>query len=278
MPNTASFSVLLSLYHKESPLFLDLCFQSLQSQTILANEIILVIDGPIGSDLKETVTKWVNILPITIIPINENIGLGRALNIGIHNCSHEWIFRMDTDDICVSNRFEKQLQFISNNADIVLFGGQILEFNASVEDAVSIKFVPESLKDIKKFSINRCPFNHMTVAYRKSVISQLGGYQHHLFMEDYNLWLRVIGNNYKVANLPDILLYARVGNGMYKRRRGWEYIKSEKQLAKLKYKLEIQNYFASYISFIIRSIARLLPSKLLGIFYTKLLRKSFNKN
>ena len=75
MPNTASFSVLLSLYHKESPLFLDLCFQSLQSQTILANEIILVIDGPIGSDLKETVTKWVNILPITIIPINENIGL-----------------------------------------------------------------------------------------------------------------------------------------------------------------------------------------------------------
>ena len=118
----------------------------------------------------------------------------------------------------------------------------------------------------------------MTVAYRKSVISQLGGYQHHLFMEDYNLWLRVIGNNYKVANLPDILLYARVGNGMYKRRRGWEYIKSEKQLAKLKYKLEIQNYFASYISFIIRSIARLLPSQLLGIFYTKLLRKSFNKN
>lgn len=46
-------------------------------------------------------------------------------------------------------------------------------------------------------------------------------------MEDYNLWLRVIGNNYKVANLPDVLLYARVGNGMHARRKGFQYIKSE---------------------------------------------------
>ena len=62
----------------------------------------------------------------------------------------------------------------------------------------------------------------MTVVYKRDVILSLGGYQHHLFMEDYNLWLRVIGNNYKVANLPDVLLYARVGNGNA-RRKGFKY-------------------------------------------------------
>jgi hypothetical protein len=51
-----------------------------------------------------------------------------------------------------------------------------------------IKTVPTTHEDIKKFAQKRCPFNHMTVAYKKSVITELGGYQHHLFMEDYNLW------------------------------------------------------------------------------------------
>ncbi|MDT1914067.1 amylovoran biosynthesis protein AmsE, partial [Acinetobacter baumannii] len=84
--------------------------------------------------------------------------------------------------------------------------------------------VPLTHDEIKKFAQKRCPFNHMSVVYKRDVILSLGGYQHHLFMEDYNLWLRVIGNNYKVANLPDVLLYARVGNGMHARRKGFQYI------------------------------------------------------
>ncbi|MDP1086604.1 amylovoran biosynthesis protein AmsE, partial [Klebsiella pneumoniae] len=75
-----------------------------------------------------------------------------------------------------------------------------------------LKSVPILHEDIVKFAQKRSPFNHMTVAYKKSVIDKVGGYQHHLYMEDYNLWLRVIGAGYKVGNHPNVLLYARVGN------------------------------------------------------------------
>ena len=96
-------------------------------------------------------------------------------------------------------------------------------------------------------------------------------------MEDYNLWLRVIGAGYKVANLPDVILYARVGNGMHARRKGYEYIKSEKQLLKLKKDLKLQNPLHANMLFLVRSAFRLLPSSLLGKFYNTFLRKKVHK-
>ncbi|WP_180177235.1 glycosyltransferase [Acinetobacter sp. YH12039] len=271
-----NFSVLLSLYHKENLLALEQCFQSIwKDQTIQPNEIILVLDGPIGEELSQCVKKWQQIIgkPLNVIPLSQNVGLGKALNKGLEHCSNEWVFRMDTDDICKPDRFEKQIQFIRHNPNVVLFGGQILEFDQTPDDSAVIKSVPTTHDDIKEFAQKRCPFNHMTVAYKKSVITELGGYQHHLFMEDYNLWLRVIGKGYEVANLSDIILYARVGNGMHARRKGLEYIKSEKQLLKLKKDLKLQRPIHANILFLIRSTFRLLPSSLLGKIYNSLLRK-----
>ncbi|SSR33380.1 glycosyltransferase [Acinetobacter baumannii] len=191
--------------------------------------------------------------------------------------SADWVFRMDTDDICTSDRFEKQLAFIKQNPDVVLFSSQVMEFNKDITDADVIKSVPLTHDEIKKFAQKRCPFNHMTVVYKRDVILSLGGYQHHLFMEDYNLWLRVIGNNYKVANLPDVLLYARVGNGMHARRKGFQYIKSEKQLLDLKKQLKLQNPVYANMLFLIRSAFRLLPANMLGKIYNTFLRKDIKK-
>ena len=270
------FSVLLSLYHKENPLALDQCFQSIwNDQTIQPDEIILVLDGPIGEELSQCVQKWQRIIgkSLRVIPLSQNVGLGKALNKGLEHCSNEWVFRMDTDDISKPDRFKKQIQFIKKNPEVVLFSGQILEFNENPSDADILKSVPTEHTDIIKFAQKRSPFNHMTVAYKKSVIEAVGGYQHHLFMEDYNLWLRVIGAGYRVGNHPDILLYARVGNGMHARRKGLEYVNSELQLLKLKKELKLQDPIHANILFLLRSSFRLLPSSLLGKFYNTFLRK-----
>lgn len=274
------FSILMSLYHKENPNALEQCFQSIwKDQSIQPTEIVLVLDGAIGEDLNQCITKWQQTIgkPLKVIPLSQNIGLGKALNKGLEHCSNEWVFRMDTDDICRPDRFEKQIQFIQSHPNVALFGGQILEFDQTPDDSAVIKSVPTTYDDIKKFAQKRCPFNHMTVAYKKSVIMELGGYQHHLFMEDYNLWLRVIGAGYTVANLPDVILYARVGNGMHARRKGYEYIKSEKQLLKLKKDLKLQNPLYANILFLVRSTFRLLPSSFLGKIYNIFLRKKVFK-
>lgn len=275
-----NFSVLLSLYYKENSSALDQCFQSIwNDQTIHPNEIVLVLDGPIGEKLSQHVLFWQRKIGETlkVISLEQNIGLGKALNEGLKHCSNDWVFRMDTDDISTPDRFEKQLAFIECNPLVILFGGQVLEFENEPNDSQILKAVPTTNEEIRQFAQKRCPFNHMTVAYKKSIINELGGYQHHLFMEDYNLWLRVIGAGYLVANLPDIVLYARVGNGMHSRRKGLEYIKSEKQLLDLKKELKLQNPIHANILFLIRSALRLVPSSLLGKFYNTFLRKKVTK-
>lgn len=270
------FSLLMSLYFKESPSYLNQALSSVWiDQTVRPSEIILVIDGPITKELQKIVNKWEILISDKLVIVNlcENIGLGKALNKGLEHCSNEWVFRMDTDDICKPDRFEKQIQFILSNPNVVVVGGQILEFDQTPDDSAVIKTVPTTHEDIKKFAQKRCPFNHMTVAYKKSVITELGGYQHHLFMEDYNLWLRVIGAGYKVANLPDVILFARVGNGMHARRKGLEYIKSEKKLLDLKKELKLQHPIHANMLFLVRSMFRLLPSTMLGKIYNNFLRK-----
>lgn len=264
------FSVLMSLYIKEQPAFLADCLKSLVRQTYPADEIILVLDGEITPELRQVIDEFITLLPLKLIPLAQNVGLGKALNEGIKHCSNEWIFRMDTDDICYPERFAKQVEFIEKNPDVVLFSTQIAEFDQSPENILSVREVPISFEEIIRFNKMRSPFNHMTVAYKKSVLEEVGGYQHHLFLEDYNLWNRIIAKGYRVGNLPDILLYARTnGNAMIGRRRGLIYAKSEWKLFKLKYQLSIQGLLGGFMTFLMRTLPRLLPVFILKLLYKK---------
>lgn len=264
------FSVLISLYIKEKPEFLADCLNSLVKQTYPADEIILVLDGEITPDLQQVISEFNTLLPLKLVPLIQNVGLGKALNEGIKHCSNEWIFRMDTDDICYPERFAKQVEFIEKNPDVVLFSTQIAEFDQDPANIISIREVPVSFEEIIGFNKIRSPFNHMTVAYKKSVLEEVGGYHHHLFLEDYNLWNRIIAKGYKVGNLPEVLLYARTnGNAMIGRRRGLIYAKSEWKLFKLKYQLGIQGLLEGFITFLIRTLPRLLPVSMLKLLYKR---------
>lgn len=269
-----TFSILSSIYHKENPQHFNKCMESIWvKQTIKPNEMVLVKDGMLTPELDQAINNWKERLDnsLKVITLPHNVGLGKALNEGLKHCSYEWIFRMDTDDICVKDRFEKQLEYIAEHPSVVLLGGQIEEFNTIPEKTTAKRFVPMTQQNIILFAQKRSPFNHPTIAYKKSIIEKLGGYQHHLLMEDYNLWIRLLAKQYEVANLPDTLLYMRT-NGMHGRRRGWIYIKSEWQLYLLKIGLKFQPKSKAFILFLIRSLVRLLPAAVLEKFY-KLLRK-----
>lgn len=254
-----NFSVLMALYKNESPDFLNDCFISIQKQTLQANEIILVIDGPIGSSLESIVKKWGNILPLRIIRLKDNVGLGRALNEGLSYCSNEIIIRMDTDDICKRERFKLIVDYMVNNSSIGLLGSFIDEFIDEPSNIVGTRYVPLSRQEIVNHARYRNPFNHMSVAFKKSVIDRAGGYHHHLYMEDYNLWLRIISAGVDVCNLKQSLILARVGHSMLIRRKGWGYIRSEYLLYRLKVTLGFDSFIPGFFIFMTRSIPRLLP-------------------
>lgn len=253
------FSVLMSLYEKENPNNLDECLKSLFNQTRQANEIIVVLDGPITEQLHVILNEWVEFLPLSIVSLPNNVGLGNALNIGMESCNYNLIARMDTDDICVPNRFELQLAKFKECPDLCILGGAISEFECDISNTTGVRMVPVLHEDIMKYANFKNPFNHMTVMFKKGEILQAGGYMHHHFMEDYNLWLRVLSNGKAVGNLPDVLVYARTGNAMLNRRRGFNYISSEFILAKLKYRLGFQSILSASGVLLMRSLPRILP-------------------
>lgn len=264
---TPKFTVLMSLYIKEQPSHLDDCLQSLRDQTLLANEIVIILDGPITDGLQLILDKWSKELPLKIYPQKVNQGLGKALNTGLSKCTNELIFRMDTDDICTSNRFQLQSKHLNTHPNIDILSCYISEFDKTPNDLNILRKVPTS-ENIKKYSIYRNPINHMGVAFKKSKILEAGGYQDLAFMEDYYLWLRCISMNMDIDNIKETLIHARTGNGILDRRRGEAYLKSEIKIAKAKHKLLKITKIQTILSFAVRALPRILPKSTLKLIYS----------
>lgn len=266
--SSRSFSVLMSLYHKEDPVYLDSCFASLASQLLSPTEIVCVFDGPLNAELENVVLKWSEKININIVRLPVNVGLGNALNKGLAHCTFDIVARMDSDDICLPERFQKQIPLFFSDKDLILLGSRIDEFEVCENKVKSVRKVPLSEGEIRECCKIKNPFNHMTVVFRKKEILSLGGYQHHFLMEDYNLWLRVIAKGYKVGNIDSSLVKARVGNGMVGRRKGLKYVKSEWELFMLKKNLGFHPFFSGICIFLMRSIPRLLPKTMLSMLYS----------
>ena len=262
------FSVLMSLYKSESSSNLDQCLQSILSQTLQPNEVIIVLDGPIGESLLIILNRWLNLLPIKLIPLENNVGLGNALNIGIEKCSYDSVIRMDTDDVCKFDRFEKLISYLNKNRNVAVVGAYVEEFSGEIDNITGVRIVPTETADIRRFCAFRNPFNHMSVAFRKNIINEVGGYKHHLYMEDYNLWLRVIAKGYEVRNIPESLMYARAGNEMLLRRHGFKYVSSEFELLRIKMSLNIQGGISATFVFLFRALPRILPFYFLKTVYS----------
>lgn len=109
------FSVLMSIYAKESPEFFSQALDSLAEQTVPADEIVIVKDGTVSSELESVLAQYAAKLPLKVVGYEQNRGLGYALAFGLQHCRYDWVARMDSDDIADKFRFEKQINFITEH-------------------------------------------------------------------------------------------------------------------------------------------------------------------
>lgn len=203
-----SFSVLMSVYAKETPEYLTECLQSLVLQTLHANEVVLVEDGPISPELTSVIDLFREELNIVSVRILENVGLAGALNVGLKNCTHELVARMDTDDIALPERFEKQIAQFKVNPKIDVLGTYAQEFD-DMDGLASVRIMPITHQAIFD-NLFSCPFIHPSVMYKKDLISSVGGYDESLRRrQDYDLWFRCAMHNMNFANIPEALLKYR---------------------------------------------------------------------
>lgn len=273
----SNFSVLISIYFKENPEYFRLSLESIFHQTLLPSEIVLIKDGPLTDDLEEVIKEFDKKYPriFKIIPLSINKGLGNALSIGVLQCSNELVARMDTDDICVLNRFEKQIAFLNANPDIDLVGTNVEEFNNIPGDLNRYRIMPEKGDKLVKYSKFRNPVNHPTVMFRKSKVLEAGNYNSNILLfEDFSLFIRMLSNGSKFYNIQEALLHFRAGLGIdvIKRRSGVHYIKNEWKFAKLSLSINHINIFEWVFYICTKLPLRLLPTKVILYIYNTFLR------
>lgn len=228
------YSVLMSVYKKENPDFLKAAMESIyENQTKKPDEIVVVFDGELTDELYDVLDKFRQGKEeiVKYYPQKINRGLGEALKTGAEKCTGDYIFRMDTDDISVSERFEKQAAYMEKHPDIDVLGGAIAEFEQTPEnEKMRRRICPENHDDVVKMSKKRNPMNHMTVCIKRAALEECGGYKKMPLMEDYYLWARMIVRGKKFGNIQEPLVYARVGNGFDGRRAAREQIASRKKI------------------------------------------------
>ena len=270
------FSVLISVYDKERPKYLSRALKSIWDDQILKpDEIVLVKDGSLSDDLETVIRNWSNRLKskIKVVNINVNSGLGNALRIGLKECSHDLIARMDADDISLPHRFTTQISYLNKNENIELLGAHISEFNTLENEICNSRIVPLSQEKIIQKSKFLNPFNHPVVMFRKSSVLAAGNYIDLLGFEDYFLWVRLINNGIQCANIDDVLLLMRTGNGLIKRRSGLKYVNQEWKFQNKLLKIGFINHFVFGLNLIRRIPIRLFPSRIIKIVYKLFLRK-----
>lgn len=246
------YTVLMSVYKKEDPKHLQESIDSMLAQTLFPNQFVLVKDGPLTDRLENVINEFLDKYEdlFTIVALENNIGLGRALDEGLKYCETELVARMDADDISLSDRCEKQVHCFKNDDKLSIVGTMIDEFYDDPTNIISSRNVPTKHNDIVKFMKRRSPFNHPSVMFKKSEVIRCGGYGVFRKKQDLDLFSRMINNGCITKNINESLLLFRSNEDNFKRRRSWSYCKSYIDVQKAIWKRDHCSFFdLLYVTF-----------------------------
>ena len=225
---TEKLSLLLPVWAGDRADFLSEAFRStVEEQTRRPDHVVIVRDGPVAPELTARIAELVasSPVPVDVVELEHNVGLGPALDAGIEACRHDVVARMDADDISLPHRFAVQMPIIESGFDLV--GSGLIEFGTHADDVVGTRTPPTDPADILARSRFADPFNHPTVVYRRDLVRSVGGYTDFALMEAYLLWAKMIVAGARVANVAEPLVRYRVGAGAYARRGGRAQLRAE---------------------------------------------------
>ena len=273
-------SVLASVYKSEKAPYLERALQSIYTdQTMKPDEIILIQDGTLGDELLSVISAWKKKLgDILVLSVNDqNIGLTKSLIKGIGLARGKYIARMDTDDISLPERFEKQYNYLEQHLDIDVLGGAIQEFNSQNEN-LGVRVFPLDNDSAKKYIYKGSPVAHPAAMIRRKLFEDGINYnENYRTTQDLALWFDVLAAGYKINNLPDVVLRFRREQDVYRRRANKKDSKMELaiHLAGIKKLFGFSPIKSLYP--IARYTMRLLPYSLIKMMYDSSIRKILMK-
>ena len=270
----ATISVLMSVYHSEKAEYLNRSLQSVwDDQSLKPNQIVLIEDGPLGTELHKVIDKWKERLQdvFCIVKNEKNIGLTKSLNKGIQYITSELIARADSDDISMPTRFALQEKFLAEHPDVDILGGAMQEFNED-NDCLNVRRYPSTHEQARKYIMKASPLAHPSVMMRKKIFDEGLRYnEEYRTSQDVALWFDALNAGYHIANLDDIILHFRQNSSVFKRRgraKAWN-----------EFKIYIKGIYRKkglftfyYVYPLSRLLFRLMPARLIELVYKSNMR------
>lgn len=268
------YSVLTSVYQNDKPEFVKIAIDSMLNQTLKPFQIVIVIDGKISRQLNKIISLYNQKYPklFSIIKNKNNLGLGLALNEGLKYVKTDYIIRMDSDDYSSPQRAEKLLTYMQKNKEINILGSYIGEFVSNYNNIERIIKYPLFKNHLDAYNYSRDFIGHASVCIKTEVLKSVNGYKDLLFFEDTYLWLRLAKMKNNFHTIQEVLYLARIGNGFYERRSGFDYFKLEFKAFKVFKKEHLISNFSFYSNIFLRLIIRILPISFLKFIYKIILR------
>lgn len=216
--------------HKDSP-YLEAALESLLKQDFDNFEILFLDNSKIGIDR----TIWNRSSKIIHLKLPQDYGLSQSLNYGVKYSESKYLLRMDYDDIALSDRISKQVNFMEENPHISISGTGIRfigeNFGGNETESPEL-FRPEDPNKIIPYLLYKNPLFHPTVIMRRESLIE-----HNLFYnqkydaaEDLDLWMRA-SHKIKISNINEVLLEYRLHSNQFSREDG---INSKFQSAKIR--------------------------------------------
>ena len=285
-----TFSVLQSVYKKDTPEFLSQSLQSIADNTVQPTQIVLVKDGTLTAELEAVIAEWQEKLPLKVVGYEENRGLAHALNYGLQFVETELVARMDSDDICFPDRFEKQVLQFAINDKLSVLGAGIEEFYSGFDklnhhtnesnrriDFRQIRLYPKRTTRASASLYKGTPLAHPTVMFRTSVLKRFGYSEKAKCNEDIELWFRLLRAGYEIRTLQVPLLHFRITDGTFRRR---SLAKAFNEFAIYSRNLRSFNGITKkHLYLLLRLCARLIPNSINKKLYLSSARKKmFREN
>jgi Glycosyl transferase family 2/Glycosyltransferase sugar-binding region containing DXD motif len=211
-------SILVSSYNT-SIKYIKECLESIKHQVgYYTIELVWINDGSDSLETKllekllDNFIRTTRFTKLVYYKNEQNKGIGYTLNKGIEMCSHELIIKMDSDDIMVLDRIQKQMEFMEKNPSVMICGSQILCFKDSIDNIVSATNHKSITWEEYKRKPSHWISNHPTLCYRKTAVICAGNYDitKSRMTEDFEIAIRMLKTYGYLHNLEEPLLYYRL--------------------------------------------------------------------
>ena len=262
----ATITALVTVYHGTDADDLQRALDSLAAQTRPADELVIVADGPVSEGVRKVVEKQ----DARVIWLPENVGAGPASQAGLATIDADYTARLDSDDAAKPERFARQLEYLEAHPQCGALGTAVEEFRDTPGDTGKVRALPENPHAYAKMN---SPVNNPSVMLRTRAVNEVGGYVDVHFMEDYDLYARLIAGGWQVRNLPEALTDFQVTDAQFSRRTGREMLAAELRMQRNLVSYGLISRPRAAFNVVARSAYRALPTGLLRRVYAVLFHR-----